>query len=274
MDYSVSIENLSFQYNTAAPRALAGVSLAIPSGSCCALLGPTGSGKSTLANALAGVLGTHYKNAPCTGTVRIGSASYLPIPDRILFPTVGMCMQEPYVQVSGMRDTVYEEILLTLENIGNDGSEASNIIETTLGSLGIAHLAGRDPRKISGGELQRVALATILVAQPPLLLFDEPTNSLDLAGKMVLASTLQRLKRERTVLLFDHSVDLALAVADHIGVISSGTLIFYGSRGDFLSRIGSFRSILPIESWRDSIDLIERSGTIAARKVAKALEIP
>jgi energy-coupling factor transporter ATP-binding protein EcfA2 len=219
----------------------------VPSGSCCAILGPTGAGKTTLLYALSGALGA-FSSGLGTGSVRIGGEEFNPFPRNVLFPRVGLALQEPHVQISGLRESVLEEIQFTLENIGLDEHLVESRAIDILKQMGILHLAERKPSSLSGGEMQRVALASLLVARPSVVLLDEPTTSLDSHGCLALARTIVSMKNISTVLFTDVGLDLPLVAADWILVLQKGSVSYFGSKSEFLREMGRFRDILPTEA--------------------------
>jgi energy-coupling factor transport system ATP-binding protein len=146
------------------------------------------------------------------------------LPGQILFPVAGLVLQDPYVQISGVRDTVFDEILFTLENLGKIPIDPRKTVVSLLQRLGIDHLAERKPTSLSGGETQCVALAAILIAQPPLLLLDEPTTALDSNAQDKLRLILRSLQGKTTVLITDTQIDFALSIADEILLLDHGTL--------------------------------------------------
>ena len=153
----IAFSNFILQYSGTSDPVLSSLSFELEGGSCCAVLGPNGAGKSTILNAIAGSLGKHHPESFATGTLEIGSQSFQGLPRNILFPSVGLVLQDPYVQISGIRDTVFDELLFTLENIGAATAHAEGAIQELLRGLGIEHLSMRKPTTLSGGETQRVA---------------------------------------------------------------------------------------------------------------------
>jgi energy-coupling factor transport system ATP-binding protein len=204
--------------------------------------------------------------------VAIGTARFEGIPGRILFPTAGLVLQDPYVQISGIRDTVYEEVLFTLENLGTTLRNPSESIDSLLNDLGISHLAGRKPTTLSGGETQRVALATIMIAQPQILLLDEPTTALDSAAQNKLRLILHSLRGKTTVLVTDSLVDFGLSVADKFIVLERGALRFNGDRKSFVKDLDKFSGILPVGSWvKAQRNIDDRTPSGHSRLVQKVL---
>ena len=249
MAQHLTIKELSLQYSASEPRVISSLSLEIAAGSCCAIIGPTGAGKSTLLHCLAGTMRRHHPDSLATGQIQLGETLFNGVPDHVLFPIAGLVLQDPYVQISGVRETVFDEVLFTLENLGTIPQDPQQTILSLLQKLGIDHLADRKPTSLSGGETQRVALAAILIAQPPFLLLDEPTTALDSKAQDKLRFILRSVRGKTTVLLTDTQIDFALAVADQIILLDHGTIIFNGNPRALLSQLHSFSSTLPVEGW-------------------------
>lgn len=270
----VIIERLTFCYARGAAPALHELSVSIPAGTCCAVLGPTGSGKSTLFGILSGVLGAHHKDHEAHGQMTIGTSEYSPIPMAIQFPRVGLMTHDPGVQITGVRATVAEEIRFALDSLHTDTAESERKIGKVLRRLDLVDLAARDPATLSGGELQRVVLAGVLVAEPSLLLLDEPAHSIDAPSLARIAALLRNLKATTTVLFSDVQLELALMAADHFIVLREGELVFSGPRRTFLQKISAFRDILPAEEYleiRDAYITHPFSTTALGRYFGKEL---
>lgn len=253
----LEIQGLSVRYSAGATPALNEVSVGMAAGSCCAVLGPTGAGKTTLLHVLSGVLGRHHPQVVASGSITIADAKFSPLPKIIQFPLVGLALQDPSVQISGIRDTVYDEVQFTLDNLELPSHEIRQRIPPLLKRLGIDHLSHRNPTTLSGGETQRVALATILAAQPSVLLLDEPTTALDLTARVKLHRILKSLREKTTVVVTDTHVDFALGVAHQIVVLDQGRVIFDGTAREFLAALENFESVLPAASWRRVRTLIK-----------------
>lgn len=245
----IDIKSFSLQYSAATPKVLASISLELPGGTCCAILGATGAGKSSLLHCLAGSMRRHHPESVASGSIQIGNRLFEGLPPHIQFPCVGLALQDPHVQISGVRDTVFGEILFTLENTGQVPKDPDAVILPLLRKLGIEHLSDRKPTSLSGGETQRVALATILVAQPPVLLLDEPTTAMDLSAQEKLSGILRGMKGHTTIVMTDTQLDFALGICDRILVLERGEILFDGTPTAFFRRLDEFRSSLPLENW-------------------------
>ncbi|MCI0708401.1 MAG: energy-coupling factor ABC transporter ATP-binding protein [Ignavibacteriae bacterium] len=271
MNPEISLQGFSLRYSPSADWALAGLTLSIPSGACCAILGPTSSGKTTLLQTLSGLLGKHHPAAEARGALSFKDREQTTIPREMLFPAVGMVLQDPYVMISGIHETVEEEIAFTLQNLGIPQAEIRSRVRETLSMLHLEEFARRHPLRLSGGELQRVALASILVAKPSVLLLDEPRNSLDSAGQDMLARLLRALRGTTTVLFTDYDIDLAMAAADYVVVFDKGICTYHGDKQGFLENFEKFSSILLSDSWTRSLPLLAntQAGTSKISRIRK-----
>jgi energy-coupling factor transport system ATP-binding protein len=169
------VENLGFAYPRNGP-ALLDVSLRVEDGEHVAVFGPSGCGKSTLLRALAGLI-PHFHGGTFSGCVVVGGIDTREARPMELAGTVASVFQDPEEQTVMAR--VANEIAFGLENVGTDPDEIWGRVEEALTLVGAAHLFDRATADLSGGELQRVALASALALRPRLLLLDEPTSQLD-----------------------------------------------------------------------------------------------
>jgi energy-coupling factor transporter ATP-binding protein EcfA2 len=217
------LEHVSYRYPGADADALCDVSLAIEPGEFCVLAGLTGSGKSTLLRAAAGLV-PHFHGGSFAGTVTVGGLDTREHGPAQIGAVAGTLLQDPETQV--VMSTVRAELALALENLGARAGAVARAVEETSLALGIAHLLERSTAELSGGELQRVALAAALVCRPPLVLLDEPTSQLDPVAGDELIWQLRRLNQESdtAVLLIEHRLERCLAAADRVIVIADGAL--------------------------------------------------
>ncbi len=219
----VRFDRVSYRYPQAERPALRDVSLEIQPGEFCVLAGMSGSGKSTLLRAAAGLV-PHFHGGEFSGSVHVGSLDTREHAPGALGAHAGTLLQDPETQV--IMNTVRAELALALENLGRGGAAVARAIEETALALGIGHLLDRATAELSGGELQRVALAAALVARPPLVLLDEPTSQLDPVAGDELIWQLRRLNQESdaAVLLIEHRLERCLAAADRVIVLADGAV--------------------------------------------------
>lgn len=197
---------------------LRGVSLRVELGRITVLLGPNGSGKTTLLLALAGLL------KPERGSVLLGGRELreqLPEARRHL----GLLFQDPDDQL--FNPTVRDELLFTLNQLGLTEHEKGERVKRVAELLRIAHLLERPVFALSVGEKKRVALASILVYEPEVLLLDEPTANLDPRSSELLFSLICKAKAEgRGVLVATQDADLFEGVADWVVVLDAGSVVW------------------------------------------------
>lgn len=254
---AIVLRDFSFQYNGTLKPSLSDISLSIEKNTCCAILGPTGAGKTTLLFALAGILGKHFSPSKASGSISILSSDYRPLPTNVLFPAVSMLMQEPSIQLSGFLETVEEELALSLRYLSLDEDEIEERVEGIMNRFHISHLAQRNAEELSGGELQRVLLASTLICEPQLILLDEPTSSLDYSSQEFLRNELRHRKRTSTILVADASIDLIVSIADTVVVLDEGRCNYFGSQQQFLACMQNFSDTLPVIDWLPIIRILE-----------------
>lgn len=220
-DPLLRLDGLSYRYAGAARSALAGVDLEVHQGELVLLAGSSGSGKSTLLRAAAGLV-PHFFGGSLSGSVHVGGLDTRRAGPAEIALVAASVFQEPESQV--VMNTVRAELELPLESAGRSRVAAARAIEETALSLGIGGLLERSVETLSGGELQRVALAAALVTEPRLLLLDEPTSQLDPVAGDELIWQLRRLNEESgtTVLLAEHRLERCLAAADRVVVVADG----------------------------------------------------
>ena len=220
----LAFESVSYRYPTVTVDALRDVSLSVAPGEFCVIAGLSGSGKSTLLRAAAGLV-PHFHGGSFSGTVTVGGLDTREHTPAEVGAVAGTLLQDPETQI--VMNTVRAELALALENLGGGaGSVARGVEETSL-ALGIGHLLDRVTGELSGGELQRVALAAALVARPSLVLLDEPTSQLDPVAGDELIWQLRRLNQEAdtAVLLVEHRLERCLAAADRVIAMADGSVV-------------------------------------------------
>ena len=193
------------------------MALAVAEGEWVGVTGRTGAGKSTLALAAAGLL-PRVVRATVNGRVALDDVDALTATGAELLDRVGIVFASATDQLSGSKPTVREELAFGLENLGLPRAEMDDRIDGTMDALGIGHLADRDPGTLSGGEQQRVAIASIAAMGPGLLVLDEPTAELDPAGTSAVVDLLGRLRAAGTTILCAEHDRTVLAASDRADV--------------------------------------------------------
>jgi energy-coupling factor transport system ATP-binding protein len=215
-----TVEGLSFTYPEVAGPALEDVSLELQEGEVVALLGPSGSGKSTLLRALAGLV-PHFHGGRFSGRVELAGLDTRRARAAELAGVVATVFQDPEDQVVMAR--VENEVAFGLENLGTPPGEIWPRVRDALAAVGAAHLIGRRTAELSGGELQRVCLASALALRPRLLLLDEPTSQLDPDGAEEFLARVEGLGA--AVVLAEQRTGRALTLADRVLFMQEGRVL-------------------------------------------------
>ena len=208
--------------------ALQSAALEVYDGDVLALIGPNGAGKSTLLRVM-GML-----QRPHNGTVVFRGQNALNGNSLELRRRIATVFQEPLL----LNATVHQNAALGLKLRGLGRAEIDRRLEPWLERLGIAHLAARSARTLSGGEAQRTSLARALVLEPELLLLDEPFSALDPASRGALLCDFQRIVKETgiTTVFVTHDRDEAFTLANRVGVLNHGYLLQLDSRENVFLR--------------------------------------
>jgi iron complex transport system ATP-binding protein len=215
---------ITFSYHGSSWK-LDGIDLTVAAGEVVGIIGPNGSGKSTLLRIAGGML------TPFTGTVLLRGKELLALPRKIIALTVGYLPQKV---VAGFDYTVEEIVALGrfphLRGIGFLSDTDRRIVRQSLELTGLESLRRRSIRHISGGEQQRVFLASVLAQQPELLLLDEPTTGLDVHHQTTFFSLLRKLAgRGLGVLVVTHELNLASLYCDRLYLLTEGKMVSQGT---------------------------------------------
>jgi energy-coupling factor transport system ATP-binding protein len=224
---------LTYRYPEASEDALRSVDLRVEQGEFVVIAGRSGSGKSTLLRAACGLV-PHFHGGRVEGELEVAGLDASTHGPAELAEVVGLVAQEPETQV--VSTTVRAEIELPLELRGVPPASRSRAVEEVALALAIDDLLERTTDTLSGGELQRVALAAALATGPRLVLLDEPTSQLDPVAGDELISLLRRLNEEWgvAVLLGEHRLERCLAAADRVLALDDGSISFDGPPREFL----------------------------------------
>tara|TARA_Y100000768_G_scaffold53506_1_gene35238 strand:+ start:366 stop:1196 length:831 start_codon:yes stop_codon:yes gene_type:complete len=219
----IKIENLTVQYLGEEKNALDGVSLEIEKGEFVALLGAHGAGKTTLCLSLNGIV-PNMISADMYGAIEVLGEIPPKIPVRQLATKVGSIFDNPEFQMSQL--TVFEEVALGLQNLGVEKSTIEKNISESLKLVGLEGFEDRSPFEISGGQQQRLAMASALAMKPEILILDEPTSNLDPIGKEEVFSVTRKLNQEEgmTVIIAEHEVEVIAEFADKLVLLDEGRI--------------------------------------------------
>ena len=245
MTAMVSLEGLTYRYPGSGAPALRDVTLEIQPGELVLLAGVSGSGKSTLLRTACGLV-PHVHGGEVSGRAEVAGMDVREHGPGELAASVGTLLQDPETQI--VMGTVRAEIAFPLENRGEPPAAVARGVEEAALALGVAALLDRPTHELSGGELQRVALAAALAGRPALAVLDEPTSQLDPVAGDELLSLLRRLNEQwdTAILLADHRLDRALPAADRVVALAGGAVAFDGPPADFLAwAAGAAPELLP-----------------------------
>ena len=230
----LEIERLGYRYPGSDRDVLHEVSLSVGAGELIVLAGRSASGKTTLLRAACGLV-PHFHGGEVSGRIAVAGHDTRKAGPGDLAGAVGYVAQDPETQV--VSTTVRAEIELPLELRGEPAATRARAVEEVGLALAIPHLLPRATDTLSGGELQRVALAAALVTRPQLVLLDEPTSQLDPVAGDELIWLLRRLNEEWgvSIVLAEHRLERCLAAADRVVAMESGSIAFDGVPSDFLA---------------------------------------
>ena len=229
------IENVNYKYPLEEKQALKNINIEIKKGEFWAVIGKNGSGKTTFCNMLRRFVPDFYKGE-LTGKITLEDKELKDYSQKELVQKIGFVFQNPFTQISGVKDTVFEEIAYGLENLGLDKEEIISRVEKILKLLEIEKLRDRNPYDLSGGQKQRVALASIIAMDPDILVIDEPTSQLDPKGTEDIFKIINLMANEgKTIILVEHKLELIAEYAENILVLDEGEVILSGKAKEVLN---------------------------------------
>ena len=229
------IENVNYKYPLEDKQALKNINIEIKKGEFWAVIGKNGSGKTTFCNMLRRFVPDFYKGE-LTGKIMLEDKELKDYSQKELVQKIGFVFQNPFTQISGVKDTVFDEIAYGLENLGLEKEEIISKVEKILKMLEIEKLRDRNPYDLSGGQKQRVALASIIAMNPDILVIDEPTSQLDPKGTEDIFRIINLMANEgKTIILVEHKLELIAEYAQNILVLDEGEIILSGKAEEVLN---------------------------------------
>ena len=238
----IDIQSLTFRYEDADQDALRDVTLTIPDGAFLGVIGPAGAGKSTLAHCMSGII-PHAVRGDFYGAVKVDGLDTADNRLTDLSRLVGTVFQDVESQI--VSSIVEDELLYGLENFGIPREEIEERIVFALEKVGIAPLRHRAISSLSGGQRQKVAIASLVALRPKILVLDEPTGELDPRSSRQIFTLLQSLNREygMTVVVVEQKIMLLCEFAERLAVLSEGRIVREGSVREVLGDIAGLREI-------------------------------
>jgi energy-coupling factor transport system ATP-binding protein len=224
----VRFQNVTFRYPESEHIALKDVTLSIGKSERVAIVGENGSGKTTLVK--------HVNNLlrPTEGEVFVNGEDIKGKTTAQMAHRVGFVFQNPEHQI--FADTVFEEVAFGLRNLGMGEREIGCRVESVLSQTRLTKYKETHPFFLSGGEKQRLALASVLVCEPDILILDEPTTGLDLKSAREIVDLVMKLNAEgRTIILVTHDMKLVGEIAERIIVMKEGVIAVDGAPEEIFS---------------------------------------
>ncbi len=228
MEPIIKIENLTYAYPTSKDFVLKNISFTVNRGEVLAVIGPNGAGKSTLLKALNGLV-PHFYGGKYGGKVVVSGFEVLNTPISKMSTKVGFVFQDPEDQISGLALTVWEEVAFGLMMLGYPREEIDKRVKEAIDYVGLAGLEKRSPFELSGGQMQRLAIATVLALRPEVIVMDEPTAQLDPLGKYEVLSVIEKLAESgSTIVLAEQEIEEVVYFADKMLLLDKGEAVAYG----------------------------------------------
>ena len=243
----IELQEVSVTYRSASVPSLQDVSVSIEAGEIVLVAGPSGCGKSTLLRVINGLVPRSYR-AEVSGAVHIAGADATDLSIRTIAATVGTLLQNPAKQVVGT--SVLAELAFGLENHGVAPTEILRRASAVASRLGIEHLLDSAPHELSGGQLQMVAFAGILILEPAVIVVDEPLANLDPdAADRLLGAVKEYVREGGAAIIVEHRVDEVVGLdPDRVLYLEDGETVYYGDLAGFLA-VASHSSVkLPFDT--------------------------
>jgi len=219
----ISIDNVWFRYAGASDQALRGVTLRIQRGEFVLVTGPSGCGKSTLLRCMNGLI-PHFHEGEFSGSVKVKGVDTRDKNVFQLAQTVGLVFSDPESQLISLE--VEDDVAFGPGNLGLPKKEVLDRVDWALTKTGIETLRHAEVFKLSGGEQQKVAIASILALKPEVLVLDEPTANLDPASAKALIELLGELNSQGvTVVLAEHRLSMASKYSTRVVLMADGKVV-------------------------------------------------
>lgn len=265
----VTLKNFSFAYESISNPLLTNINLSLHNNEVTLLMGASGSGKSTIALCLNGLY-PEAVEGESSGHIYFQGKNITEFPQGSLNQRIGIVFQDPDSQFCMIK--VEDELAFTLENINTPTSKMTGLITEALQLVGMEDFKDYKLHELSGGEKQKIALASVVLLEPELLILDEATVNLDPASTLEFVQLIQSIqeKRNMAVLIIDHQADEWLKFTDHILIISKeGKIIadddsetIFAERKQLLTQEGIFLPKMyddtPILKWPPSPSTLDR----------------
>lgn len=235
METIIEFNNVTYQYPLTNSPAVKNLNVKLEKGKLYGIVGENGVGKTTFSILICGFAPSFYKGE-LKGELIIKGKNVQDYQAGELSKIAGYVFQNPFNQISGIKKTVFEELAFGLENFGYDPQTIEDKVVEIAEAADIIELLEKNPFELSGGQLQRVALASVLVLKQEIVVIDEPTSQLDPASTESIFKLIEKLKKFGiTIILVEHKLDLLAEYADEIIVMQNNTIVDFGKTEQILS---------------------------------------
>lgn len=260
---AVLCKNVEFSYHHGEPPVLRGVNLEIRKGDFVVIAGPSGAGKSTFCRTLNNIIPLFFRGV-FSGSRQIAGELLEKQSIAVISRKVGMVFQDFEQQL--FSTSAFLELSFALENFGVPREEMQTRMEELLNRFGITHLMSREPLSLSGGEKQKLAIASVMAYRPEILVLDEPTTDLDPESREFVLQILPELKAwVETVILIDHETE-QFQSSDRVFLFRDGAVAAEGSPEEILCRsdLLESNSLYPLDLVRvqESVRLATRLQSV------------
>ena len=237
----IAVRSLSFRYAGAEEPTLRDISADIPDGEFLGIIGPAGAGKTTFINCLSGII-PHAVHGDFYGSVTVDGLDTVDSRLTDISRLVGTVFQDVESQI--ISSVVEDEMLYGLENFGVPREEIEERLTFALEKVGIGNLRNRTIASLSGGQRQKVAIASVVALRPKILILDEPTGELDPGSSRQVFSLLRDLNREYGMtVVVEQKIMLLCEFARRLAVLSEGQIVRDGTVREVLGDIGALEDI-------------------------------
>ena len=278
---AVTVEDVTFTYHGAATPALKGVSFAQSAGEMIGVMGASGAGKSTLAKCLNRIV-PEFEDGEFRGAILINGERLAHLRVCEVAPKVGMVFQDFESQL--FSTNVAHEVAFAMEQVGMERADMNRRIVPALEAVGLRGFEHRDPTSLSGGEKQRLAIASVLALRPGLIVLDEPTTDLDPEGRAEVFALIRRLRSQGLSLIVIEHESEELRGADRIIVLREGEIVADDApravfaRSELLEEcgvrppgLGRVLKLLGIEAQAESVEQAHDAIVAAYPRLANAV---
>lgn len=231
----IILKNVNYHYPLEEKEVVCDFTYCFEQGKVYGLIGENESGKTTLCNIIRGFIPELYRGK-LEGEILINGRKISSYDSGELASIVGYSFQNPFVQISGVKDNVYEEIAYGMENIGVPREQMIKRVDELVKMFHLEELVDKNPYELSGGQKQRVALASMIALDPEVVIMDEPTSQLDPKSTEDIFEIVNILKKQgKTIILIEHKIDLVAEYCDSILLMHQGELVMHGDAKDVLT---------------------------------------